>query len=146
MSERMTIVSERMIIDALPVRDNLLLALALADTGSPFGDEILRASVRECIKKLEDAPRLETAEWRQASEIPVGRNDEWNWAFIVGKDAKKAYTTTAAAQYDAKEDCWVTDLLTEFKKVDGHYLTKDLGYEVTHWMPQPEPPERRENA
>lgn len=25
-------------------------------------------------------------------------------------------------------------------------LTKDLGYEVTHWMPLPEPPERGKDA
>lgn len=98
------------------------------------------------IEELDGAPVVEVPEWRRASEIPAGGNDEWNWVFIVGKDAKKAYTTTAAAQYDAKEDCWVTDLLTEFKKVDGHYLTKDLGYEVTHWMPLPEPPERGKDA
>lgn len=138
--------SERMIIDALPGRNNILLRITKTNTGNAVVDAMIQCAFRACIEELDNAPKIEVPEWRRAGEIPVGRNDEWNWVFIVGKDAKKAYTTTAAAQYDAKEDCWVTDLLTEFKKVDGHYLTKDLGYEVTHWMPQPEPPERGKNA
>lgn len=138
--------SERMIIDALPGRNNILLRITETNTGNAVVDAMIQCAFRACIEELDNAPKIEVPEWRRAGEIPVGRNDEWNWVFIVGKDAKKAYTTTAAAQYDAKEDCWVTDLLTEFKKVDGHYLTKDLGYEVTHWMPQPEPPERGKNA
>lgn len=138
--------SERMIIDALPVRNNILLGIMETKTGNVVVDAMIQSAFRACIEELDGAPVVEVPEWKRASEIPAGGNDEWNWVFIVGKDAKKAYTTTAAAQYDAKEDCWVTDLLTEFKKVDGHYLTKDLGYEVTHWMPLPEPPERGKDA
>lgn len=132
--------SEKMIIDALPVRDNLLVALALADTGSPFGDEMLRASVRECIKKLEDAPRLETAEWRRASDPPHTHNETWHDGDEVysGETSMKVWAYCAdGTQHEAHYE--IHDGTGQWF-VEGQDDRFNEHGNVTHWMYYPAAP------
>lgn len=68
--------SERMIIDALPVRNNILLGIMETKTGNVVVDAMIQSAFRACIEELDGAPVVEVPEWRRASEIPAGGNDE----------------------------------------------------------------------
>lgn len=132
--------SERMIIDALPVRDDLLSALALADTGNPFGDEILRATIRECIIKLENAPKIEMLEWRRASNPPPTHNETWYDGNEVysGETSMKVWAHCAdGTQHEAHYE--IHDGTGQWF-VEGQDDRFDEHGNVTHWMYYPAAP------
>ena len=58
--------SERMIIDALPVRNNILLGIMEIKTGNVVVDAIIQSAFRVCIEELDGAPVVEVPEWRRA--------------------------------------------------------------------------------
>ena len=70
--------SERMTIDALPVRNNILLGIAATNTGNAVVDAMIRGAFRACLEELDDAPKVEVQEWRRASDPPPTHNETWN--------------------------------------------------------------------
>lgn len=62
--------SERMIIDALPARNNILLGIVATNTGNAVVDAMIRGAFRACLEELDDAPKVEVQEWRRASDPP----------------------------------------------------------------------------
>lgn len=62
--------SERMIIDALPVRNNILLGIMETKTGNVVVDAMIQSAFRACIEELDGAPVVEVPEWRRASDPP----------------------------------------------------------------------------
>ena len=50
--------SERMIIDALPARNNILLGIAVTNTGNAVVDAMIQGAFRACLKELDDAPKV----------------------------------------------------------------------------------------
>lgn len=51
--------SERMIIDALPVRNNILLGIMETKTGNVVVDAMIQSAFRACIEELDGAPVVE---------------------------------------------------------------------------------------
>ena len=51
--------SERMIIDALPVRNNILLGIMEIKTGNVVVDAMIQSAFRVCIEELDGAPVVE---------------------------------------------------------------------------------------
>lgn len=49
--------SERMIIDALPVRNNILLGIVATNTGNAVVDAMIQGALRACLEELDDARR-----------------------------------------------------------------------------------------
>ena len=66
--------SERMIIDALPARNNILLGIVATNTGNAVVDAMIRGAFRACLEELDDAPKVEVQEWRRASDPPPTHN------------------------------------------------------------------------
>lgn len=54
--------SERMIIDALPVRNNILLGIMEIKTGNVVVDAMIQSAFRVCIEELDGAPVVEVPE------------------------------------------------------------------------------------
>lgn len=70
--------SERMIIDALPVRNNILLGIMETKTGNVVVDAMIQSAFRACIEELDGAPVVEVPEWRRASDPPPTHNETWH--------------------------------------------------------------------
>ena len=50
--------SERMIIDATPVRNSILLGIVATNTGNAVVDAMIQGALRACLEELDDAPKV----------------------------------------------------------------------------------------
>lgn len=93
--------SERMIIDALPVRNNILLGIMEIKTGNVVVDAMIQSAFRVCIEELDGAPVVEVPEWRRASDPPPTHNETWHDGDEVysGETSMKVW---ASRMYDSR--------------------------------------------
>lgn len=104
LQERKKQMSERMIIDALPVRNNILLGIMETKTGNVVVDAMIQSAFRACIEELDGAPVVEVPEWRRASDPPPTHNETWHDGDEVysGETSMKVWAYCAdGTQHDA---------------------------------------------
>lgn len=132
--------SERMIIDALPVRNNILLGIMETKTGNVVVDAMIQSAFRACIEELDGAPVVEVPEWRRASDPPPTHNETWHDGDEVysGETSMKVWAYCAdGTQHDAHY---------EIHDGNGQWFVegKDDKFSehgnVTHWMYYPAAP------
>lgn len=132
--------SERMIIDALPVRNNILLGIMEIKTGNVVVDAIIQSAFRVCIEELDGAPVVEVPEWRRASDPPPTHNETWH----DGDEVYSGGTSMKVWAYCA--DGTQHDAHYEIHDGNGQWFVegKDDKFSehgnVTHWMYYPAAP------
>lgn len=109
--------SERMIIDALPARNNILLGIVATNTGN-----------------------VEVQEWRRASDPPPTHNETWNDGneTYSGETSMKVWAHCAdGTQHEAHYE--IHDGTGQWF-VEGQDDRFDEHGNVTHWMYYPAAP------
>lgn len=122
LQERKKQMSERMIIDALPVRNNILLG------------------IRACIEELDGAPVVEVPEWRRASDPPPTHNETWHDGDEVysGETSMKVWAYCAdGTQHDAHYEIHDGNGQRFVEGKDDKFSEHG---NVTHWMYYPAAP------
>lgn len=133
--------SERMIIDALPTRNNILLGIVATNTGNAVVDAMIRGGAfRACLEELDDAPKVEVQEWRRASDPPPTHNETWNDGneTYSGETSMKVWAHCAdGTQHEAHYE--IHDGTGQWF-VEGQDDRFDEHGNVTHWMYYPAAP------
>lgn len=132
--------SERMIIDALPVRNNILLGIVATNTGNAVVDAMIQGALRACLEELDDAPKVEVQEWRRASDPPPTHNETWNDGneTYSGETSMKVWAHCAdGTQHEAHYE--IHDGTGQWF-VEGQDDRFDEHGNVTHWMYYPAAP------
>lgn len=132
--------SERMIIDALPARNNILLGIVATNTGNAVVDAMIQGAFRACLKELDDAPKVEVQEWRRASDPPPTHNETWNDGneTYSGETSMKVWAHCAdGTQHEAHYE--IHDGTGQWF-VEGQDDRFDEHGNVTHWMYYPAAP------
>ena len=74
--------SERMIIDVLPARNNILLGIVATNTGNAVVDAMIRGAFRACLEELDDAPKVEVQEY-----LPLVKRIASSWPTLLASSA-----------------------------------------------------------
>lgn len=102
---------------------------------------------QRAMKRLEVANRMRWHPITKCDEHPKN-NKPYIVSIKWASDSGKINTENAFAKYDAYEDCWILDDGdgTVFNADCDSYYSPLMNASITHWMEQPEDPEKTEEG